>query len=279
MFVLPPTTPLRVYIAGAPASLAALRAQFHSASWLPSAIFADALDPQQAGFCLALNRANCLAYDGTPQMGTAATALGMPRWVMLDCCLLPSLIVGFAAPREAIPAAWADQIDPTKEEPWLGVSEYIALPAAFGSEVVGVSLFSLASGLHLGRRTKALGLQLLQRQTQTGVAQYQNPSLRLHLAFGDLAVSAPQVRVHSRPGETFVYRVRVPEMDVLDALRAGEISQVPRPSRPVVAQFDPRDAQARDRLLAGLGPRGWSIVGAGPVVDGALTRVDVSWDE
>jgi hypothetical protein len=179
--------------------------------WAQQARWVNPLHAGEAEWLLALNRANCLAYDGVPDFRAGVSeSLGMPRWVLLDCCLLPTWITGWEAPRTMVPPALADVLDPGGLLEWLPVSEYIALPTPAAGEVVGVSLFSFVRGGARGLRSKAMGLSLLGARRQVGVAQYGNRSLGLHVQFGPLHILAPQVAVHSLPGETFVYAVELP---------------------------------------------------------------------
>lgn len=270
MFTLKDDTPLRAFCI----SSSFVRPQL---VW-PSGLAVDFYDPtvgSDAAFCLAMNRANCIAYDGSDQPGAAAAALGMPLWVFLDCCTLPSAMVGFAAPRESLPEDLARRLDPDGALRWVGISEYMGLPSLVFGTVVGVSLFSLGRGKHLGARSKALGLFALRATRQVGVAQYSNPSVRLHLAFGDLELVAARAPVHSRPDETFVYTAPVPDPGRLAAMVAG-VGLERRERSPLAAtlHFDPRQRSEVDAFVARSGRH--AIVGAGPVENGALSRLDLA---
>lgn len=270
MFTLSADTPLRAFCI----SSGFVRSQL---VW-PRGLAVDFYDPTvaaDAGFCLAMNRANCIAYDGSEQPAAAAAALGMPLWVFLDCCTLPSAMVGFAAPRECLPDELARRLDPDGGLRWLGISEYMGLPSLEPGTVVGVSLFSLGRGQHLGTRSKALGLFALRAKRQVGVAQYSNPSVSLHLSFGDLELLTARAPVHSRPAETFVYTAPVPDPGRLAAMVAG-VGLERRERSPVAptTSFDPRESSQVDAFVAAGGRA--VIVGAGPVERGALTRLDLA---
>jgi nucleoside-diphosphate-sugar epimerase len=270
MFTLSADTPLRAFCISS-------RFVRPSLVW-PEGLAVDFYDPTVAGdaaFCLAMNRGNCIAYDGSDQPAAAAAALGMPLWVFLDCCTLPSAMVGFAAPRESLPEDLARRLDPDGTLSWLGISEYMGLPSLEPGTVVGVSLFSLGRGVHLGTRTKALGLFALRARRQVGVAQYANPSVRLHLAFGDLELLAPRAPVHSRPEETFVYTAPVPDPGRLAAMVGGRaLERKERAPRAVDFAFDPRGKNEVDAFVARSGR--FAIVGTGSVEQGALTQLSVA---
>jgi nucleoside-diphosphate-sugar epimerase len=198
----------------------------------------------------------------------------MPLWVFLDCCTLPSAMFGFEVPRDALPAAWADALDPGGRLGWVGVSEYVGLPSAVPGRLVGVSLFSLAHGHRLGTRSKALGLLAMRATSHVGVAQYRNAAVRLHLHFDDLEVTAARAPVHSRPDETFVYRCGVPDPGRLLAMVRGHgIERRERAPRPVTHRFDPRIAESLDLFRELARHHVVRLVGAGEVVDGALSEV------
>jgi len=245
--------------------------------------YVDPQDAENADFCRAMNRLNCLGYDGVTHAERSPTSLGMPPWVMLDCCLLPSAIFGFEVARSALPMSLSERLDPGGTQEMLGVSEYIALPALQPGEVVGISLVSLASGLGLATRTKALGLWMLGARTHIGVAQYASVSLRTHLRFGLLEVVDARPAIHSLPHETFVYRLSVPSAPVLRSLAAGGRGEDARGKDDEQTwdesyTFDPRDRQAvndfvaRTRSSAG----SWYICACGPVVTGELSAVTVA---
>lgn len=270
MFTLSADTPLRAFCISS-------RFVRPSLVW-PEGLGVDFYDPTTAGdaaFCLAMNRGNCIAYDGSDRPAAAAAALGMPLWVFLDCCTLPSAMVGFAAPRESLPEDLARRLDPDGGLAWLGVSEYMALPSLEPGTVVGVSLFSLGRGLHLGTRSKALGLFALRARRQVGVAQYGNPSVRLHLAFGDLELLATRAPVHSRPEETFVYTASVPDPGRLAAMVGGRaLQRKERSPLDATHTFDPRRKEEVDAFVARAGR--FAIVGTGSVEEGALTQLSVA---
>jgi hypothetical protein len=264
-FSLPPGAPLRPF---------AIVGTAGDAIELPTtARRVDGLDPSSAAFCAAMNRANCLAYDGTPTPGERQGALGMPAWVMLDCCVLPSAVFGFEVPRDALPRDLADIIDPTGTLDWVGVSEYIAIPSVREAEVVGVSLFSLAAGAGLGTRTKAMALSALNARRQVGVTQWSSPGVALHLRFGALRVVSGAVAIHSRPLETFVYAIDVPPKGLLDRIAAGERPDVPEWTGDTVT-LDPRSDGVREFVES----RAASVyvVGAGAVEAGALTSITLA---
>lgn len=269
-FDLPDSAPLRPFAIVGPTGMAFFDD--------PDLRLVDALDASEAPFCEAMNRGNCLAYDGTVAPGAASTALGMPRWVMLDCCILPSAVFGFETPRRFVPEALASQLDPGGTLEWLGVSEYIAMPSVRPGEVVGASLFSFVGNRRLGTRTKAMSLRLLGASRQLGITQWSGAGVKLHLGFGPMKLTSTRVAIHNRPDETFVYEVAVPSRPDLERLEAGERVTFDTPMRRTLA-CDPRVDDVRHLVESQLerGGSAW-IIDAGPVVDGRVSRLEFGFD-
>lgn len=264
-------TPLRPYIATSGMNMPWFEAKIPTET-----VWYDPLNAQDRAYCLALNRANSLAHDGTPTPGTAATALGMPRWVQLDCCLLPVAMLGFAAPRDAIPADAADLLDPDGQLDWIAVSEYVALPTVEPHRHTGISMFSLVKGLHLGSRSKAMGLRAVDCRVLVGVTQYSSPGVPVHLSFGPLKIVSSQVAVHSRPGETFVYELQVPDALTLERMRDGRLRRVEHdPSWHWVSthRFDPRDGAALQAAIAYIDRAPTWVIDAGKAVNGKVSEL------
>jgi hypothetical protein len=270
-FELPPDSPVRAYAIARPDQ----PLHYHAAGVEVRVV--DPLDVAHRDYCLAMNRANCIAYDGSPTPGVASTALGMPLWVFLDCCVLPSAVVGFEMLASAMPDDLRRAIDPTLTQEWLPFTEYIALPSARLGEVVGVSLFSFAGTGHWGRRTKALGLLVHAARQQIGVAQYTNPSVRLHLSLGPLRLLSRRTEVHSRPAETFVYTTSVASPQQLRDIVSDGGRGVCSVTR-VDYSFDPRDSDALGRFAEYERGRVALVVDAGEIEDGLVTRIDVAFE-
>ncbi|MEW5855137.1 MAG: hypothetical protein AB2A00_40550 [Myxococcota bacterium] len=189
---------------------------------LPEMRFLDVLAPETLPFFHLLNAANHVAFGG----------MGMPAWVQLDCCTLPTAMIGYAIPRHEIPEdTWGRLVGAVSRnfgEPaaralqgyngLVPVSEYCALPTWEEGTLVGFSLFTLLRGEGLGARTKALALRCYNARVQIGITQYTNSAIRTHTLLGPLRIAAPQAWPHTRPEDTFVYELTIPSTQVLDAL-------------------------------------------------------------
>ena len=184
----------------------------------------DALDPRNAPFSHLLNAANTAAYG----------ELGMPLWVQVDCAMLPSAYHGFAAHRSdlakgtwerlqsaartCLPERTADALE--AYDGFVPVSGFAAARTFTPDAIVAFSLYSLLP--RLGLRSKCLGLLAHGAARQIGVAQYDNPVLRVHASIGPLRIVEPQLVTHSIPEKTFVYELAVPTADRLrHAVQSG----------------------------------------------------------
>lgn len=193
-----------------------------------------------ARFARLLNLGNALAYGAD---------MGMPEWVMLDCGLLPSAFIGFCRRgRELTPTVrenfnarllhfenhmgsqrrhtehLLDVLNgPIQDDEWVPIASFCAIPTLIPGEIMGYSLFSLEPGL--GVRAKALGLSVhavLGAHTQLGVAQYSNlTALKSHLRFGPLELIDPLTPLHTKAGETFIYRLNIPSQNILIEMASG----------------------------------------------------------
>lgn len=213
----------------------------------------DPLDEVSLPFYRLVNAGNHVAFG----------PLSLPPWVQLDCCTTPSAMIGFARPRQHI-----------EEDTWLAlmaqvamvfgeeavaavkdydgpvpVSEYCALPSFEPGVIVGMSLYSLHPGLHLGVRTKALALACYGAREQIGVTQYANPAVRVHTTFGSLEVTGARAAAHTRADEAFVYRLAVPDADALARLVEDAAPMHPEPATESIP-LDDSTQQRMQELIA-----------------------------
>ncbi len=198
----------------------------------PTAEVVDIFSPDSQAFYRLVNAGNRLAFQG----------IGMPPWVQLDCCTLPSAMVGFCVDRDEIdPQMWAQLVAYTEAGFGPGssailddydgpvpVSQYCAVASLLPGTLVGFSLFTLLPGAGLGVRTKALGLLCYDQRFQIGMTQYTNSAVRTHCAFGPLEILEPVAWPHLLQTETFIYRLDLQQADLRSmALHGAGRAEVP----------------------------------------------------
>jgi hypothetical protein len=256
------------FILGVPETTARLA----QACPLPNAVVLDVLQPETLPFYQLLNAGNQMAFGG----------LGMPAWVQLDCCTLPTAMVGFAVARADVPPQVMDGLTQhvsrvfgaqaalalAAHQGLVPVSEYTALHTFDASRVVGFSLFSVLGTKGLGLRTKALALACYGARTQVGMTQYNNSAVRTHALLGPLRITHAVAPPHSRPQETFVYTLEVPPREHLARLASGDVVVPPQdlPTTQEIPVEEPAQAAATVVALLQAGRR------VHVVTPGLLTR-------
>jgi hypothetical protein len=170
----------------------------------------DALSGEGAALAERLLLANALAFGGP-------RPIPMPRWVLLDCALLPGAVIGAAVPKARAPGALIRALaaEGLPGEALLPAAAYCAAPALEPGLFVGFSLFSLVPGL--ARLMKAVALVAYGARRQLGVAQYGSPALRTHAALAPLEIVRAEVPLHERASEALIYCCEVPPREILAA--------------------------------------------------------------
>jgi hypothetical protein len=199
--------------------------------------------PANLRFATLLNLGNGVAFGGR---------MGMPEWVMLDCCLLPTFFVGVDAPAACLEPRIRMELDERlravgseldeklaragfapvghalRDDERIPFTGWCAVPSHFNdSTIVAFSLFSLPA-LQANNRirglptvAKAMGLAAHREfgaEKQIGIAQYNNRALRIHTRFGDLRIIDPMVPFHTQVGHTFLYELLIPTVDDLESI-------------------------------------------------------------
>ena len=164
------------------------------------------------GFFALLNQLDGLSYG--------KKSLAMPKWVSLDCGMLPSGFVGFTAPACHCPWSLLEKFDLPQNYVQddcsmhdfapVPVSEFCCIPTAQKGTWIGHTLASISNGKNLGLLSKIIGLALFDVETYFGVAQWNNTSLMTHTKIADLEIVCATSPAHSQPEETFVYTHAVP---------------------------------------------------------------------
>lgn len=199
--------------------------------------------------------------------------MGMPAWVQLDCCVLPSAFVGWSRRAADLPAELRGTIDPEAEDhAFLPVAESLSVPTAERSTWMSVSLCAVLPGWRLGLSSKTLALAAYGCPRTLGVAQYDNASLGIHTRFGPLRLRQARVPFHDKADRTFVYELDLRDPEVLTrALGVGAAAMTPD------RWIDPGDTSAIAELeglvAAGIEVR---IAPPGRVLEGTRVRVPIT---
>jgi hypothetical protein len=245
---------------------------------LPDPIFVEVMAAGSQNFSRLVNAGNARAF----------APLSMPAWVQLDCCMLPTAMAGFCAPRATVEDSLFSDLrarveksfgaqaadDLARYDGLVPLSEYTSLPSTIADTVVGFSLFALIPHIQLGVRTKALGLACTGAGFQIGMTQYDNSAVRTHAMFGALEILEPRALAHSTPLDTFVYRVAL-DGERLRALCRGEGKPLPAPSSAFEIPVEKGKTAIRiDEAIAKHGRL--AIVGEGLLRDGDRLRLRVA---
>jgi hypothetical protein len=139
--------------------------------------------------------------------------LSLPGWVLVDLYLMPAAIGLLTCPAhlcDVRPQGLADDDEAI-------AAAYYAAPSVVPGTVIGVSLISMRKRHGGAAIVKAMTLGMLRAQVQRGIAQWNNPALRVHTRLGPLRVEGPVPAAHGKAAETFVYSVDLADAAALEA--------------------------------------------------------------
>ena len=162
------------------------------------------------------------AYLLSNSLSFESPNLKMPHWVLIDAALMQTAVVGFAMPINAVPEELLhfyredNNIDFSKLT-HIPVSGQICSTNIDQKSLTGISLFSLGKHFEgigkLGLLTKTLALEVYRARSYDfyyGIAQYDNPSLRVHGRFTqEMEIHQPIVLLHPGKERTFIYKMKL----------------------------------------------------------------------
>jgi hypothetical protein len=199
------------------------------------------------------------AYLLSNSLSFKSPDLKMPHWVLIDCVLMQTAVVGFMNNKGDVSENLLqhyrnDSSIDFENLNHIPVSGQIASPNADGKSLTGISLFSLARDIDgpkkLGFFTKALAFEVHQGHRYEwyyGVAQYDNPALRIHGRFAPrMEIYQPIVLLHPRKDMTLVYKMRI-DFDPY-ALEASPVTAAPEPT----FWMNAKDRDAKLRMQEGI---------------------------
>lgn len=163
------------------------------------------------------------AYLLSNSLGFESPNLKMPHWVLIDCVLMQTAVVGFTVPKSAVPEELlsyyrADQKISLDKLTRIPVSGQISSSDIGGKTMTGSSLFSLGrrwlGGVErLGLYTRTLAFEVYNAKAYDafyGITQYDNMALRIHGRFThEMEITQPVVRLHPGKEMTFVYKMKL----------------------------------------------------------------------
>ena len=195
---------------------------------VPAAMVKLISQPEEGEFFDMVARSNRLSFTGTTKMEDGS--LSLPGWVLLDCYLMPSAVVGFCVQAADLPTDLYQAMQPPSPTAQIPISGYTAIPSADPKTWIGVSLYSLLSGQRLGLRTKAMALAVYGTERQIGVTQLDNASLRIHAMFGPLRLLQMAPPTHTLAHKTVIYELGVPPLPYLQkAMSENSVVAPPEP--------------------------------------------------
>lgn len=142
--------------------------------------------------------------------------IGVPRWVLSDLYLMPGAIGLLRCPARMLKPELRAHLGLADEEPAIGAA-YYAAPSMTQGLFIGASLLSFLPGTGAGAWVKTLTLRMLRATRLRGVAQWDNPSVRVHARLGPLRLVGRVPGGHEYGERTFVY-----ETDLSDGARVAE---------------------------------------------------------
>ncbi|MBZ4411725.1 hypothetical protein ACJ2CR_31405 [Myxococcus faecalis] len=142
--------------------------------------------------------------------------IGVPRWVLSDLYLMPGAIGLLRCPARMLKLEARAHLGLEDEDPAIGAA-YYAAPSVTPGLFIGVSLLSFLPGTGAGAWVKTLTLSMLRAKRLRGVAQWDNPSVRVHSRLGPLRLVGRVPGGHEYGERTFVY-----ETDLSDGARVAE---------------------------------------------------------
>jgi hypothetical protein len=130
--------------------------------------------------------------------------LPLPGWVLSDLYLLPAAIGLLLCPASALPAEARARLDLHPDDEAIAAA-YVAVPSVQAGTFVGVSLLSFLPGIQAGAWVKVLTLSMLRARRLRGIAQWANPSVRVHTRLGPIRLLGEVPKAHEHGAQSFVY--------------------------------------------------------------------------
>ena len=139
--------------------------------------------------------ANAIAFPGE---------LALPGWVLSDLYLLPGAIGLLTCEARLLDVPVRKRLGLRPDDRAIAAAS-LGAPTIHPGTFIGVSLLSLIPRVLAGAWVKALTLRMLGAKRLRGVAQWQNPSVRVHTRMGPIRVVSSVPGTHEFKAKSFVY--------------------------------------------------------------------------
>lgn len=175
--------------------------------------------------------------------------LSLLRWVLSDLFLMPGFLGVLLSPASGVKPTLREHLRVEGDRRIIGAA-YAAAPTLHPGRFVGASLLSFLEARHCAAWAKSLTLKLCGASAVRGVAQWDNPSLRVHTRLGPLRLVGRPPGGHEYQERTFVYETGLHDESAWAAAmrRSGASSRTVRRIR--VDDFEALDREL-DRAMAG----------------------------
>ena len=153
---------------------------------------------------LAAEESSALAQQYLTLNQYAFGMLGLPRWVLSDLYLLPSIVGLVRAPARLLREDVQQKLQLDPEEPAIAAA-YVAVPTLTPGLFVGASLLSFLPGARASAWVKTLTLRMLGAERLRGVTQWDSSAVRVHTRLGPMRLVGRAPGGHEYAERTFVY--------------------------------------------------------------------------
>jgi hypothetical protein len=152
--------------------------------------------------------------------------LALPGWVLSDLYLLPGAIGLFLCPATELKPPVRKRLELHPDDEAIAAA-YLAAPSVTPGMFIGVSLISLLPGIHAGAWVKALTLKMLRAKRLRGIAQWANPSIRVHTRMGPIRVVGAVPGTHEFRAKSFVYESHLEDEALWGDAMARKLTMAP----------------------------------------------------
>jgi hypothetical protein len=195
--------------------------------------------------------------------------LALPGWVLSDLYLMPGAIGLFICPATELKPPVRKRLELHPDDEAIAAA-YVAAPSVTPGAFIGVSLISLLPGIHAGAWVKALTLRMLRAKRLRGIAQWSNPSIRVHTRMGPIRVVGAVPGTHEFRARSFVYESQLEDEGLWGEAMARRLTMTPThriksDDMPALASLLDR-AEAGETILLvppGLDPSGYLLISEG----------------